>query len=195
MAIVKCPECGKDVSDSAVSCPNCGKPLQATQKLSDPTPAPAPQKKKKGIFKKIIIGIVVIFVGLFVLGMLVGDDKKTSSSVASQASAPKEDVFVVSVEDICNAYKNNEVAADKIFKGNLVQITGIVDDVKKDIMDSLYVTLKRQYEFDFCQPQCFFDDEYEDQLANLRKGQKVTIIGRVDGLMMNVLIKEARLVN
>lgn len=24
MALVKCPECGKKVSDTAVSCPNCG---------------------------------------------------------------------------------------------------------------------------------------------------------------------------
>lgn len=24
MALITCPECGKDVSDSAVACPNCG---------------------------------------------------------------------------------------------------------------------------------------------------------------------------
>ncbi|MDO4171854.1 MAG: zinc-ribbon domain-containing protein, partial [Prevotellaceae bacterium] len=28
MAIVKCSECGKEVSDKATSCPNCGAPLQ-----------------------------------------------------------------------------------------------------------------------------------------------------------------------
>lgn len=27
MAMIKCPECGKDVSDRAVSCPNCGCPI------------------------------------------------------------------------------------------------------------------------------------------------------------------------
>lgn len=27
MALIKCPECGKDVSDKAVSCPNCGCPV------------------------------------------------------------------------------------------------------------------------------------------------------------------------
>ena len=27
MAIIKCPECGKDVSDKAVSCPACGYPI------------------------------------------------------------------------------------------------------------------------------------------------------------------------
>ena len=24
MALVTCPECGKDISDSAITCPNCG---------------------------------------------------------------------------------------------------------------------------------------------------------------------------
>lgn len=27
MALIKCPECGRDVSDRAISCPNCGYPI------------------------------------------------------------------------------------------------------------------------------------------------------------------------
>ena len=30
MAIIKCPECGRDVSDRAKSCPNCGYPIENT---------------------------------------------------------------------------------------------------------------------------------------------------------------------
>ncbi len=26
MALIKCPECGKEISDKAISCPNCGCP-------------------------------------------------------------------------------------------------------------------------------------------------------------------------
>ena len=29
MAMIKCPECGKDISDKAVSCPHCGNPIAA----------------------------------------------------------------------------------------------------------------------------------------------------------------------
>ena len=34
MALIKCVECGNDVSDKAITCPKCGMPLQ-TEELKD----------------------------------------------------------------------------------------------------------------------------------------------------------------
>lgn len=34
MAIIKCPECGKEISDKALSCPNCGCPISSTSSQS-----------------------------------------------------------------------------------------------------------------------------------------------------------------
>lgn len=31
MALIKCPECGKEISDKAVSCPNCGCPIESME--------------------------------------------------------------------------------------------------------------------------------------------------------------------
>ncbi len=31
MALIKCPECGKEISDKANSCPSCGYPINSTQ--------------------------------------------------------------------------------------------------------------------------------------------------------------------
>ena len=31
MALIKCPECGKEISDAAESCPNCGYPIKGQQ--------------------------------------------------------------------------------------------------------------------------------------------------------------------
>lgn len=36
MALVKCPDCGKELSDQAVSCPNCGRPI-TTPTTQNPT--------------------------------------------------------------------------------------------------------------------------------------------------------------
>ncbi len=32
MALINCPECGKEISDQAVACPNCGTPINKTEK-------------------------------------------------------------------------------------------------------------------------------------------------------------------
>ena len=37
MALIKCPECGKEISDKASACPNCGYPIN----VSTPTPTTA----------------------------------------------------------------------------------------------------------------------------------------------------------
>lgn len=38
MALIKCPECGKEISDAAISCPNCGTPIsqRATVQINQP---------------------------------------------------------------------------------------------------------------------------------------------------------------
>lgn len=32
MALIKCPECGKEISDKAAACPNCGCPASEFNK-------------------------------------------------------------------------------------------------------------------------------------------------------------------
>ena len=39
MALIKCPECGKQVSDRASSCPQCGCPISGSGVASKPTTA------------------------------------------------------------------------------------------------------------------------------------------------------------
>ncbi len=35
MALIKCPECGKDISDKAKACPNCGCPISSISPSGD----------------------------------------------------------------------------------------------------------------------------------------------------------------
>jgi uncharacterized membrane protein YvbJ len=36
MALIKCPECGKEISDKALSCPQCGYPISNDNKMLRP---------------------------------------------------------------------------------------------------------------------------------------------------------------
>lgn len=67
MALIKCKECGKEISDKAKTCPNCGNPIREEKIKSDIKKG---IKNKSPLFIKIIIIIVSIIVGLGIFGIL-----------------------------------------------------------------------------------------------------------------------------
>lgn len=61
MALIKCPECGNDVSTKATECPNCGCPLNEAAFSNEN------KTKKKLSVKKIIIAVVALIFIFFLL--------------------------------------------------------------------------------------------------------------------------------
>lgn len=205
MPMIACPDCSKEMSDSAPACPNCGKPNKN-----------APVERSVGVLLGIGIFLIPIIFAWFTLrkghtakakiisflwlaltvvfissqdGTRLKSSASTSSSPAP-ISAPEEKVMQVNIRDILSSYEGNEVGADNKYKNNIIQVTGIVSGVKKDIMDNLYVTLGTGASFQIPEIQAFFDDSMNDQLGQLNKGSKLTVVCRIDGLMMNVLAKD-----
>ena len=76
MALINCPECGKEVSDKAPSCINCGLPLLTSSPSEKSSPSAnvessqVPPQNIKGN-KKIISVIVTIIVVLVCLNFAV----------------------------------------------------------------------------------------------------------------------------
>ena len=64
MALINCPECGKEISDQAISCPNCGYRVAENIVQSKPFSAEEAKKKKKKIIY--IVGAVVAFLVVIV---------------------------------------------------------------------------------------------------------------------------------
>lgn len=207
MPMIICPDCSKEMSDAAPACPNCGRPNSPRTA----TPAERPVSILLGIG---ILLVPLIFAWftlrkgystkakvisftwlLFILAIFAAQDggkKSISSGSFSQSSseneaAPEASAMQVDIRQLLGDYKGNEVAADNRYKGNLVEVTGIVGDIKKDIMDNLYVTLGTGKQFEIPQVQAFFDDSMNNQLGSLRQGQRLTVVCTIKGLMMNVL--------
>lgn len=65
MALIKCPDCGTDVSNAAPACPSCGRPIATT-----PPALPPQQPKKKSLGIGCIIALVVGLGALAFLGLL-----------------------------------------------------------------------------------------------------------------------------
>jgi len=116
--------------------------------------------------------------------------QKQKDSIAQKEVQTRRENTLTSGQLIA-AYSKNEVAADKSFKGASFYVTGYVEHVGKDIMDNSYVTLKSND--GIRSVQCFVDDL--DALAKIQEDQKITVYGKCDGLMMNVLMKDCKLVD
>jgi len=79
----------------------------------------------------------------------------------------------VSAKKLYKEYNANEIAADEKYKGQIIQVTGIIRDIGNDIMDNAHVTLTGdQY---FGDIQFYFNEKLI--VAGLSKGKKITVIG------------------
>ena len=66
MALVSCPECGKEISDAAQSCPHCGHPIAQEPQPQDMSPVPRKSKRSIIIAACVLalVAVVSIFVGV-----------------------------------------------------------------------------------------------------------------------------------
>ncbi|MCW5931160.1 MAG: hypothetical protein KIS69_05765 [Bacteroidetes bacterium] len=117
-----------------------------------------------------------------VLAIASSDDKNIESEISASAPA-----ISISAHQLYQEYAANEVAADQKYKGQVLSVTGTVDAIAKDITDNIYVTLKGdEYIGDV---QCYFADNHTNEAAQLSKGMRITVKGKCDGMMMNVLLR------
>lgn len=135
MALIKCPECGKEISDAAESCPNCGYPIKGQQQIGDSDGLGKGQETKKlktVLFIVVGIILVVIVCGgslLFKKGGLI--DKLTDKEAPKFENVPTELTFNVD-DDV----KFNDIVKEKNIK--------VTDNVDTDIeikIDSSQVKL------------------------------------------------------
>lgn len=130
----------------------------------------------------------LLLIGAVLLGIVLG-----CASSNRRSSKPTGPPIPVSASHLIAEYKANEVAADERYKGRLLAVSGTVDTIGKDILDSMYVTLSSGEQYSITTVQCFFDDSSKSQLSGLSKGQQVTIVGVCDGKFGNVSLKDSEL--
>ena len=101
--------------------------------------------------------------------------------------------FSVSAAALVSDYVDNEVGADEKYKGKRVLVSGKIESISKGWIGGLYVTLKSRHPFR--DVQCSFDKSQKDKLAALSSGQRVRILGKGDGLLGNVHLKDCQVID
>ncbi|MDE7323058.1 MAG: zinc ribbon domain-containing protein [Lachnospiraceae bacterium] len=120
MAIIKCNECGKEISDKATSCPNCGCPI-----------TPATQKTKK---KGSCLAIILIVFGLLIfIGVIVpsSNDKNTNSenqskqagNIVSTNTILPDESKENTIKETNEKTDNTFIQTNEIYNGNDVTIS------------------------------------------------------------------------
>lgn len=127
-----------------------------------------------------------IFVALFTIMLACGE----TPEVVEKEIAEQPTDIKISANRLFKEYEANQVAADEKYKDKILEISGIVDDIGKDIADQIYVALKVGGEYEISVVQCYFSGEHTSEAAQLKKGQKITIKGKCEeqNIVGNIII-------
>ena len=123
-----------------------------------------------------------------------GGEKNASSAAAEPTEKPaeksdpaeQEAAIEVTAKELLKEYE-----ADETYRDKLVTVTGIINDIGKDVLDDTYVAVGTGDDYEFTTVQCYFSDEGElAKVGDLEKGAEITVTGTCDGLSINVLLKD-----
>ena len=123
MALIKCPECGKEISDKASACPNCGCPISSSQSLSsvagkDAAINKAEKKKKTGIVIGLAAALVLFGIALGVYFAFLSPAAKTEKAYVEAKtllSSGQYEVALSRFEELENYKDSKEMVSTCLF--------------------------------------------------------------------------------
>ncbi len=96
MALIKCPECGKEISDKATACPNCGCPIapnKQNESLNIDLNPPQKVKKKGGCLKaSLIFFIICIGISAVIALQIPKSTSSSQSKPSTETTQATEDI-------------------------------------------------------------------------------------------------------
>lgn len=87
--------------------------------------------------------------------------------------------YYITAAQLFKEYDANEVAASNKYKGKLIQVTGKISGIDRDLLDrNSIVKLSVPGGYGFNDVWCNINRKHDEQVATLKKGQQITIIGK-----------------
>ena len=96
--------------------------------------------------------------------------------------------FEIDAKTLSREYNENEVAADAKYKNKSVLVRGVVESIAKDAFDNPYLSIKGSQMFHTVHAN--FPDSALDDLAKIKKGQNVSLICNVEGMIIGSVMMD-----
>jgi tRNA_anti-like len=100
--------------------------------------------------------------------------------VANTSSETPVPALAVSALKLYLDYQANEVAADNVYKGKQLEVTGMVTSIRKDFLDNVILEMATTNEFESV--DAYLVKEDDAKAASLQKGNEVMVICEGGGM-------------
>lgn len=93
MALISCPECGKEISENAVACPNCGNPIskQRSKEKNDAS--------RKSLVNKIFLGIGIAIIAFIIYAIAVAPSQQMTPEKARKLLDETQQMYKEKMEN------------------------------------------------------------------------------------------------
>ncbi len=144
---------------------------------------------KKPFYKRWWFWVIVILVVVAIGGSTnTQKTNSTSGQAETKQSTKAEEVLEVDYNVLHQDYQENAIAADAKYKGKILQLTGPVDDINREIAGNPYITFKIGDQYSFKNVRITFKKAEEEKVSTLKKGQSITIKGKCTGLLLSTTV-------
>ncbi|MDP1625314.1 MAG: hypothetical protein Q8L64_06160 [bacterium] len=147
----------------------------------------------KGV--KILVVLIVMVIGFSLVGSKAAKQVETKAVVEAVAPVPEPvPTIKVTADQLMNEYNANEISAEAKYKGKVIQVSGTVESIGKDIVGSAYIALRTGGEYSISSVQCMFPKSAESALAQVSKEERIVLEGQVSGKLGNVIVRSCKII-
>ncbi|MCL2178138.1 MAG: OB-fold putative lipoprotein [Proteobacteria bacterium] len=114
----------------------------------------------------------------------IGEAKVNDESIENAALSMAGLSAVILAPNYSFEYESNEISADQMFKGRMILVSGVVEEINKDIMGAGYLVLKGHK--NFSRVRASLKTSSLSRAAVAKKGSKVHMVCKGKGMMLSI---------
>jgi len=156
------------------------------------------EPKKKKPWWMWVLGITGLgFVGLcffcLITMILIVDpplSDGSSGAVKTEPPVATEREILISAYDLCAAFENNSVGAEMKYEDKVIIVSGIIIEIGTELLGHPFVILDGGPASGV---QCSFKNSEKNRIAEVQKGQRIRVKGKVGGHLVYVQLSKCEI--